>query len=220
MYRRVPELGAGALAGLTVPGEAIICTWTTNLALATDAVQRGVQLRRGAAVTDVLPRTEATDYTTLVTTAGDICGRWIINAAGLGADHLDAKFGYDRFTVTPRRGELLVFDKLARPMVPCIVLAVPVLPRQGRAGQPDHLRQRHARTDLRRPPGPRRHRHLRSRIRIPARQGPRSDADACSTKRSPPPTRACARRSTTATTSSTSTPPSTTSSSVGSAPPA
>ena len=66
-----------------------------------------------------------TDYTTLVTTAGDICGRWIINAAGLGADHLDAKFGYDRFTVTPRRGELFVFDKLTRPMVPCIVLAVP-----------------------------------------------------------------------------------------------
>ena len=34
-------------------------------------------------------------------------------------------FGHDRFTVTPRRGELLVFDKLARPLVPCIVLPVP-----------------------------------------------------------------------------------------------
>ena len=38
VYRRVPDLGPGALAGLTVPGESIICTWTTNLALATDAV--------------------------------------------------------------------------------------------------------------------------------------------------------------------------------------
>jgi glycerol-3-phosphate dehydrogenase len=125
VYRRVPELGAGALAGLTVPGEAIICTWTTNLALATDAVRRGVTLRRGAEVTDVIPRTNDSDYTTLFTTAGDIHGRWIVNAAGLGSDYLDAKFGYDRFTVTPRRGELFVFDKLARPMVPCIVLAVP-----------------------------------------------------------------------------------------------
>jgi glycerol-3-phosphate dehydrogenase len=125
VYRRVPELGAGALAGLTVPGEAIICTWTTNLALATDAIRRGAVLHRGAAVTDVIPRTEACDYTTLVTTAGDIRGHWIINAAGLGADYLDGKFGYARFTVTPRRGELLVFDKLTRPMVPCIVLAVP-----------------------------------------------------------------------------------------------
>ena len=122
VYRRVPELGDGALAGLTVPGEAIICTWTTNLALATEAVQRGADLRRGAAVTDVLPHS---GYTTLVTADGDIHGRWIINAAGLGADHLDNRLGYDRFTVTPRRGELLVFDKLTRPMVPCIVLAVP-----------------------------------------------------------------------------------------------
>jgi glycerol-3-phosphate dehydrogenase len=125
VYRRVPELGAGALAGLTVPGEAIICTWTTNLALATDAVRRGAVLHRDAAVTDVIPRTEDCDYTTLVTAAGDIRGRWIINAAGLGADYLDGKFGYARFVVTPRRGELLVFDKLTRPMAPCIVLAVP-----------------------------------------------------------------------------------------------
>jgi glycerol-3-phosphate dehydrogenase len=122
VYRRVPQLGDGALAGLTVPGEAIICTWTTNLALATEAVQRGAELHRGALVTDVLPRT---GHTTLVTSDGDIHGRWIINAAGLGADHLDHKFGYHRFTVTPRRGELFVFDKLTRPMVPCIVLAVP-----------------------------------------------------------------------------------------------
>jgi glycerol-3-phosphate dehydrogenase len=64
-------------------------------------------------------------HTTLQTTRGDVRGRWVINAAGLGADHLDAEFGHHRFTVTPRRGELLVFDKLTRPMVPCVVLAVP-----------------------------------------------------------------------------------------------
>jgi glycerol-3-phosphate dehydrogenase len=125
VYRRVPALGAGARGGLTVPGEAIICTWTTNLALATDAVQRGVTLRRNAEVTSVHPRTVDTDYSTLITTAGEICGRWVVNAAGLGCDYLDKEFGYDRFTVIPRRGELLVFDKLTRPMVPCIVLAVP-----------------------------------------------------------------------------------------------
>jgi len=124
VYRRVPDLGPGALAGLTVPGESIICTWTTNLALATDAVLRGARLLRGARVTAVHPGADG-QPTTLETTAGPVRGRWIVNAAGLGADHLDAAFGYRRFTVTPRRGELLVFDKLARPKVPCIVLAVP-----------------------------------------------------------------------------------------------
>jgi glycerol-3-phosphate dehydrogenase len=63
--------------------------------------------------------------TRLATTGGDVTARWVVNAAGLGADHLDAMFGHDRFTVTPRRGELLVFDKLARPLVPCVVLPVP-----------------------------------------------------------------------------------------------
>jgi len=122
VYRRVPHLGPGALAGLTVPDESIICTWTTNLALAIDAVGRGAQLRRSTRVLDV---TVGADHTTLTTTRGEVSGRWIINAAGLGADHLDAAFGYRRFTVTPRRGELLVFDKLTRPLVDCIVLAVP-----------------------------------------------------------------------------------------------
>lgn len=122
IYRRVPDLGPGALAGLTVPGESIICTWTTNLALATDAVARGATLLRGARVTGA---TVGPEHTTLHTTRGDVRGRWVINAAGLGADLLDAEFGHQRFTVTPRRGELLVFDKLARPMVPVIVLAVP-----------------------------------------------------------------------------------------------
>jgi glycerol-3-phosphate dehydrogenase len=122
VYRRVPGLGPGVLGGLTVPGESIICTWTTNLALATDAVARGARLMRGARVSGA---TVGDAHTTLRTTRGDVSGRWIINAAGLGADHIDGAFGHHRFTVTPRRGELLVFDKLTRPMVPCIVLAVP-----------------------------------------------------------------------------------------------
>jgi glycerol-3-phosphate dehydrogenase len=122
VYRRVPALGPGALGGLTVPGESIICTWTTNLALATDAVARGATLLRGHRVTsvDIGPGTSR-----LSTAAGEIAARWIVNAAGLGADHVDAMLGRSRFTVTPRRGELFVFDKLARPLAPCIVLPVP-----------------------------------------------------------------------------------------------
>lgn len=49
----------------------------------------------------------------------------VINAAGLGADVIDGLFGHSRFTVTPRRGELIVYDKLARPLVDKIVLPVP-----------------------------------------------------------------------------------------------
>ncbi|CAN5280238.1 NAD(P)/FAD-dependent oxidoreductase [soil metagenome] len=122
VYRQVPALGDGALGGLTVPDESIICTWTVNLALATEAVMRGVALLLDHRVTDVAT---ADGLTTLNTSGGDVTARWVINAAGLGADHLDRAFGFDRFTVTPRRGELFVFDKLARPLVDKIVLPVP-----------------------------------------------------------------------------------------------
>lgn len=122
VYRQVPELGPGALAGLTVPDESIICTWTTNLALATDAARRGVDVLLDHRVEGVEVRGDATR---LSTSGGDVEARWVINAAGLGAAALDRSWGFDRFRVTPRRGELFVFDKLTRPMVPKIVLPVP-----------------------------------------------------------------------------------------------
>lgn len=122
VYRRVPHLGEGALGGLTVPGESIICTWTTTLALASEAKRRGTELLLDRAVTAARV---AGDHTVLQTSRGEVRARWVINAAGLGADSIDRLFGYDRFTVTPRRGELFVFDKLARPTVPLIVLPVP-----------------------------------------------------------------------------------------------
>ena len=50
---------------------------------------------------------------------------WVVNAGGLGSDVLNRRFGHDEFTITPRRGQLIVFDKLARGLVSSIVLPVP-----------------------------------------------------------------------------------------------
>ncbi|WP_273736536.1 NAD(P)/FAD-dependent oxidoreductase [Mycolicibacterium septicum] len=122
VYAAVPDLGPGALGGLTVPDESIICTWTVNLALATDAVNRGTTLLTDHRVERVETGAEGT---TLHTSAGPVRTRWVVNAAGLGADVIDNLFGFSRFTVTPRRGELIVYDKLARPLVDKIVLPVP-----------------------------------------------------------------------------------------------
>ncbi|RDG37477.1 NAD(P)/FAD-dependent oxidoreductase [Streptomyces corynorhini] len=134
VYRQVPALGPGALGGLTVPDESIICTWTTTLALATDATARGTTLllghrvagaRRVAGGSGEEGAGPGEDVTVLATPRGRVTARWVVNAAGLGADVLDGLFGHERFTVTPRRGELLVYDKLARPLADRIVLPVP-----------------------------------------------------------------------------------------------
>ncbi len=122
VYHQVPRLGPGALGGLTVPDESIICTWTTNLALATEAVMRGARLLLDHRVLSV---EQVGETTILSTSRGDISTRWVINAAGLGSDLIDTMFGFKRFTITPRRGELIVYDKLARPLVNRIVLPVP-----------------------------------------------------------------------------------------------
>lgn len=122
VYAMVPALGDGVLGGLTVPDESIICPWTTTLALATEARARGVLLLRGHRVTGARAGPRAT---ALVTSEGGVCARWVVNAAGLQGDVVDALFGFSRFTVVPRRGELLVFDKLARPLTNKIVLPVP-----------------------------------------------------------------------------------------------
>jgi Predicted dehydrogenase len=117
----LPHLGEGVLGGLEVPDESIVCTWTTNLALASDAVNRGATLLTNATV-------EAIDFgdTTVVhTSRGDIATRVVVNAAGLGSDVIDAMAGYDRIHITPRRGELIVYDKQAAPLVDRIVLPVP-----------------------------------------------------------------------------------------------
>jgi glycerol-3-phosphate dehydrogenase len=124
VYRQVPALAPGALGGLGVPDESIVCGWTTTLALATDALARGARPFLGHGVTGVAAR-PGDGTTVLRTSRGPLAARWVVNAAGLGADRLDRAFGHRRFTLMPRRGELLVFDKLARPLAPRIVLPVP-----------------------------------------------------------------------------------------------
>lgn len=122
IYQQLPHLGKGAVGGLAVPDESIICTWTTNLALATEAVLRGVTLLLNRQVQSVDIGPEAT---VLHTTGPDVAARWVVNAAGLGSDIIDQLFGHDRFEITPRRGELIVYDKQARALVNKIVLPVP-----------------------------------------------------------------------------------------------
>lgn len=122
LYRSEPHLGPGALGGLRIPDESLICPFTTPLAYATQAVINGVDLRLDSPVEAVRVESHAT---ALVTNGITIRARHVVNAAGLFADAIDRLFGHASFTVTPRRGELIVFDKLARPLVKHILLPVP-----------------------------------------------------------------------------------------------
>jgi glycerol-3-phosphate dehydrogenase len=100
-----------------------VCPFTTPLAYATEAVLSGCDLRRSTPVESVARLEDGGFRLTLP--GGELTAGRLVNAAGLHSDELDRMLGHDGFTVTPRRGELIVFDKLARPLVRHIVLAVP-----------------------------------------------------------------------------------------------
>ncbi|HPN34733.1 MAG TPA: NAD(P)/FAD-dependent oxidoreductase [bacterium] len=123
VYELEPRLNAGALGGLMVPGESIICTYGLPLAMATEAAANGVALQFGFPVKSVASGEGAVQL--LSGPAGSLACRYVINAAGLYSDEIDRLYGYTRFTVTPRRGELIVFDKFARPLVNHVLLPIP-----------------------------------------------------------------------------------------------
>lgn len=120
---RESHLAPGALGGLWVPRESILCPYTLPLALATQAVLNGAQLLLDHPVREIVSERDGT-YT-LQGPGGAVRCRLIINAAGLYSDEIDHLLGHRGFTVTPRRGELIVFDKFSRALVNHILLPVP-----------------------------------------------------------------------------------------------
>jgi glycerol-3-phosphate dehydrogenase len=122
LYAREPNLGPGAEGALEIPGEGIVCPFTTTLAYATEALAAGCELALNAAVTSVRPGGGGHE---LDTARGPVRATHLVNAAGLRSDEVDGMLGHSGFRVTPRRGELIVFDKLARGLVNHVLLPVP-----------------------------------------------------------------------------------------------
>ena len=124
IHQREPHIAKGALGGLFVPGEGILCTFGVPLAFAYQAVLNGVELFLNFQVNGL--DTSREGHTGLLDQQGrEIKARYIVNAAGLFSDEINAHFGKSSFTVTPRRGQLIVYDKMARPLVKHVLLPVP-----------------------------------------------------------------------------------------------
>ncbi len=145
VYQREPHLGPGALGGMLVPGEHLLCTYSVPLACAYQAVANGVMLKLNYAVQSIvavedryiLTPTPSQPFSLPIGAfpdgegRGGVACRYLINAAGLYSDEINRLLGHTEFTVMPRRGELIIFDKLARPLVNHILLPVPTAKTKG-----------------------------------------------------------------------------------------
>lgn len=119
---REPHLAPQVAGGFLVAGEHIIDPWSAPHAYLLQALVNGAALLRGASV----ERGTRDGGWRLATTAGVVRADTVINCAGLWGDAVDrALGGGGGFTIRPRKGQFVVFDKRAAELVRTILLPVP-----------------------------------------------------------------------------------------------
>ena len=123
LLTREPHLSPRALGGLLVPGEHVIDPWSAPLAYLRQAVENGAEARFDA---EVHAGSLADGIWTLETARGPVAARTVVNCAGLYGDIVDERLlGRSTFTIRPRKGQFVVFDKAAAPLLRSIILPVP-----------------------------------------------------------------------------------------------
>jgi Predicted dehydrogenase len=117
-----PALASNALAALSIPAKRSFVRGRRHWPSQPRQLHRGCDVRLDTRVESLSKDRECH---TLRTSGGAIRSTWLVNAAGLAGDEIHRMAGYDGFRIQPRRGELIVFDKLARRLVNHILLPVP-----------------------------------------------------------------------------------------------
>lgn len=104
-----PNLNPEAKAALDAPTGGIVCPYELTIALAENASQNGVKFWLNSPVTDI--EVLGNHHFLIKTPKGNIETKYIVNAAGLFADEISKMAGAEEYTITPRKGEYLIFDK-------------------------------------------------------------------------------------------------------------
>ncbi len=118
-----PALSPALRAGFRVPGEHLIDPWSAAHGYLLQALVNGAVLMRRA---EVLGGRQAGGTWHLDTAAGQARADLVINAAGLWGDEVDRRLtGASWFTIRPRKGQFVVYDKTAASLAGHILLPVP-----------------------------------------------------------------------------------------------
>lgn len=121
--KREPHLSPSARDAVLVPGEHVIDPWSPFLAYMIQAKALGADFHFLAEVTGGHFDGEGW---TVETTRGTHRTRTVINCAGLFGDRIEERLlGDAHFSIHPRKGQFVVFDKIAASLLGTIVLPVP-----------------------------------------------------------------------------------------------
>ena len=125
-----PRASADATCALWCPSTGFVDPFEVAIAALENAVANGVTFMRSAPVEAIeVAGGEATDGAarfTLVTPAGDVRCRYLINAAGNGAADISHMAGAEEFQMVWRQGNIVVLDKEPRVLMPLYPVPTPV----------------------------------------------------------------------------------------------
>ena len=125
-----PNLSASICSALWAPTAGICWPFGMAAAFAENAVENGAEILRDCEVKGI--RVEDGKGFVVVTTQRDIRARFVVNAAGVFADKVSAMAGDTSFSIHPRKGEYILFDKTAQgKMVKGIVFPAPTKTTKG-----------------------------------------------------------------------------------------
>ena len=96
---------------LWAPSAGVCWPFGAAIAFAECAVQNGAEVIRDCKVLGFVK--EDGKITGVETSKGVIAAKYVVNAAGIYADEIAKLAGDDTFTITPRKGEYILFDKTA-----------------------------------------------------------------------------------------------------------
>ena len=125
-----PNLNPEVKGGLYIPRESIINPFILVQAYAENAYANGVEFLLGTQVTGI--ETAQGKIQRVLTTAGEIETKYVINCAGLHCDDIAAMVGKADYKVVARKGQFFILDKNTSCKVRHIVLPIPTKVTKGK----------------------------------------------------------------------------------------
>jgi glycerol-3-phosphate dehydrogenase len=124
-----PKLSADTVGGLYAPGGGIIEPYRFVFALVESARKNGVKLFNNFKVNEA---SRNGDFWSIRAEDGRVVkARYAINAAGLFADEVSKAFKAEDFTITTRKGEYFLLDRLTKACPSRVVFPVPTTVSKG-----------------------------------------------------------------------------------------
>ena len=117
-----PALSDNVVGALYAPTGAIVCPYELNIASVGNAMDNGAELKRNF---EVVAIDKDEDGFTVRSATESVKARYVVNAAGLHSDDMAKLVGDDGFSINPRRGEYLLFDKECGNTVNCTIFRTP-----------------------------------------------------------------------------------------------